>query len=151
MRKLIQSLAAAAAATAALSLIPLALAGAASASTKPTESTAVATSNWAGYVATIPAKYGIADQFGWVQATFNVPRVTCNGSTESSLQGKRPAGQLYSAAAFWVGLGGQEKPKSKHSRPPAVISPSLEPHVSELGSGGLAGQGLWGDLWGIRA
>jgi hypothetical protein len=109
MRKLIRSLAAAAAATAALSLIPLALAGAASASTKPTESTAVGTSNWAGYVAKTPGSYSIASQFGWVQASFTVPKVTCSDSTQSSLQGKRPAGQLYSAAAFWVGLGGMPK------------------------------------------
>ncbi len=110
MRKLIQSLAAAAAATAVLSIIPLALAGAASASTKPfVDTTAVATDNWAGYVASTPGSYNIADQFGWVEATFVVPKVTCSDSTESPLQSKRPSGQLYSAAAFWVGLGGTPK------------------------------------------
>ena len=51
-------------------------------------------------------KIGIADQFGWVQANFIVPKVTCSDSTETALSVIRPKGQLYSAAAFWVGLGG---------------------------------------------
>jgi hypothetical protein len=107
MRKILRSLAAATAATAALSVIPLALAGAASASTTPAP---VPMLNWAGYVATTPTSYHIANQFGWVQANFTVPKVTCSDSTVSAIYTHlRPSGSLYAAGAFWVGFGGVGK------------------------------------------
>lgn len=99
MRRLIRRLAAAAAATATLSAIPLALAGGASASTIPS----VSRSNWAGYAVSSPYK-SAADQFGWVQANFTVPKVTCSDSVMSGH--KQPNGAPYSAVVFWVGLGG---------------------------------------------
>jgi hypothetical protein len=105
MNRTLTSPVAAAAATAALVLIPLVLASSASAAT--TSATAYTpTTNWAGYVATMPAKFGMADQFGWIQADFTIPKTACSDSTKASWPFKTPKGQLYSAAAFWVGLGG---------------------------------------------
>ena len=102
-------LAAAAAATGALALIPLAAqaSSASAASPAPASQNAAAfvgNVNWAGYVATLPPSYEIASQFGWIQASFTLPKTSCSDSTES---GKAiPKGDLYSGTAFWVGLGG---------------------------------------------
>ncbi len=106
MRRLTASLVTAAAATGALALMPLALAGSASAAAIPPPPNAYTGDfNWAGYVATIDPQYASAamtDEFGWVQATFPVPKTSCSDSTVS---GHKTNG-YYSAAAFWVGLGG---------------------------------------------
>jgi hypothetical protein len=103
MRKTLRSLAVAAATSAVLSVIPLALASTAGASTLPALGTH-SSANWAGYVATAQSNQLATDQFGGVQATFVVPKITCKDSTMGNKL-PNPAG-WYSGAAFWVGLGG---------------------------------------------
>jgi Peptidase A4 family len=112
-------------ATGALALIPLALASSASAAAIPPPQNAYhPAKGWAGYVVTMPASQ--TDQFGYVAATFTIPKVTCSDSTESGY--KIPKGDDYSAVAFWVGLGGatsksveqggiEEKCATRHSAP----------------------------------
>ncbi len=105
MRRLTASLVAATAATAALSILPLALASTASAATT-SATTYTPMVNWAGYVATMSASQ--TDKFGFIQANFTIPKTSCSSSTESGY--KIPKGQLYSAVAYWVGLGGVGEP-----------------------------------------
>jgi hypothetical protein len=104
MNKTLRSLVVAAAVTSALSLIPLASASASELTSAPAT---FSSANWAGYVAT--TSYPQPDQFGAVQATFTVPAVSCKDSTMSGTLPDKAG--WYSAAGFWVGLGGVKSAK----------------------------------------